>query len=347
MARPAWALIRIYALTGRLAESKVVVDGIADKFGDEPELRRRLDAALAGQDGKAWAALAGPYVDDDPDEGDRKAALAICEAGALRNPKAVEPRTCAAELARVLGNVPRARVWAEQARELDRKDPIPAQLVGRLLIMTLADEITAERVSAAKQTLARTEQFFAETEPLWKGAKDKPELTLADAYVTMGRGLLNLGEVAEARLSLERAEKLGAGPAVTEQLATIAFKTGRWKDAARGFELAAKTPRDTPLEQQFEQARLYRLAGEAWSGGGVKPEAEIAWKRSLGGWEEILSAQLIPRARSEALEEVGRVLYHLGKRDDALQAFARAIDVDPDEESVYGDVISFLVPRGH
>jgi tetratricopeptide (TPR) repeat protein len=346
VARPAWALIRTYALTGRLAEAKSVVDGIADKFGDEPELRRRLDAALAGQDGKAWAALAGPYVDDDPDEGDRKAALAICEAGAVRLPKAVEPRTCAAELARVLGNVPRALVWAEQARALDPKDPIPAQLVGRLLIMTLADEVTAERVAAAKQTLGRAEKHFAETDPLFKG-KEKPELTLADAYVTMGRGLLNLGEVAEARVSLERAEKLGAGPAVTEQLATIAFKTGRWKDAARGFEQAAKAPRDTPLEQQFEQARLYRLAGEAWAGGGVAKEADLAWKRSLGGWEEILSAQLIPRARSEALEEVGRVLYHLGKTDDAMQAFARAIDVDSDEESVYGDVIAFLIPRGH
>jgi tetratricopeptide (TPR) repeat protein len=225
---------------------------------------------------------------------------------------------------------------------------MPAQLMSRLLLMTLADEVGAERLAASKQTLARAEKFFEESAPIWKNAKEKPEITVADAHVTMGRGLLNLGEVEQARKSLERAKALGAGPAVTEQLATIAFKTGRWKDAALGFEEAAKTQRDTPLEQQFETARLLRLTGEAWAGGGRKADAEAAWKRSFSGWEEILSSpQLNPRARSEAMEEAARVLHHLGQVPQSLEAFARAIDIDPDEESVYGDVVAFLVPRGH
>jgi tetratricopeptide (TPR) repeat protein len=53
-----------------------------------------------------------------------------------------------------------------------------------------------------------------------------------------------------------------------------------------------------------------------------------------------------PEFAVEAWTEKAKLLYQLGERDEAMAAFAKAIDAIPDRGNTYADVIAFLVPRG-
>jgi len=176
--------------------------------------------------------------------------------------------------------------------------------------------------------------------------KDKKlAITLGDACLVFGRGLFNQGDVTNAQAYLRRAQLLGR-PQASEELATIDLKTGRYPEAAAGYEKAAALPRPTPIETTFDGARLKRLAGEAWKQAGNEVKAKGLWKDALDQWNDVMSAQLTPRARAEAYIEVGRLRYDMGETREATASLAAAVDADSDETSVYSDVISFLATRG-
>jgi tetratricopeptide (TPR) repeat protein len=345
--RPVWNLVRAFARTHRLGDAVAVVDPLAGQFGDEPELRKRLHAALdakaAGSD--VIALMAAFLPSHDGDSGDGGAALAICEDGAAHLPTQVEPKKCAAEIARVTDHAALAIRWGEDARRVAPDDHDVGEILARLYIVRMADLLQAERVDAAKRRMQEIETFYADAAQRWA---DKPlDVTLADAYLAYGRGLYNLGEVDGGVAALERAEKLAPSPAITEELATVALKTGKYADAEKGFVDAALKPRSTPIDTAFDGNRLRRLAGEAAQLSGANARATTYWKRSASEWTEILSASLNPRAKAQALTEVGRVYDDLGENDKSLQAMAAALDADPEQIGVYGDVISFLTARSH
>ncbi len=344
--RPVWNLVRIYARMRRLAEAPPVVEKLAGQFGDEPEVRKRLAEALAGDEGKDWLALMAVFVPSSAQQqGDADTALLICEEGAARLPRAIEPRKCAAEIARVTDRAPLALRWIEEARKLDPSDRDSAEIAARLYIVRVADLTVAERLDAARGRMAELEAFFKEVTPRFK---DEPlEISLADAYTVYGRGLTTQGHVDDGVRALERAQKLEPSPAVVEELATVALKTGRYADALAGYEKAAEAPRETPIETAFEGNRLRRLAGEAAFLAGDHTKATILWKAALKEWTDILGPQLSSRARSAAYVEVGRLYHHLGEPDKSVQSMNSAIDADPEQGGIYGEVIAFLVTRGH
>ena len=345
--RPVWNLTRAYAHMRRLADAADVVDKLAGQFGDEPELRKRLRAAIAADaKGSDILALMAAYLPTrDGDEGDAVAALAICEDGAARIANAVEPRKCAAEVARVTDRGPLAIRWAEEARLIAPDDHDVGEILARLYIVRMADLLTAERVDAAKKRMQEIETFYADADKRW--AQKPLDVTLADAYLAYGRGLYNLGEVTDGVAALDHAQKLAPSAAITEELATVALKTGRFADAEQGYAAAAEKPRATPIDTAFDGNRLRRLTGEAAEQRGDKAKAQTLWKRTVTEWQEVLTAQLNARARAVAYTELGRLFDDLGQTDKSLEAFAHALDVDPEQAGVYGDVIAFLATRSH
>jgi tetratricopeptide (TPR) repeat protein len=346
VARPVWNLIRAYAHMHRLADAAPVVAQIDGQFGDEPELRKRLSAALdAKATGHDYLALMAAYLPSDPhDTGDAATALDLCIAGAERLPDSVDARKCAAEIARVTERIPLAIRWAEDARRLAPDDHDVAEILARLQLARAIDLVQAERLDAAGRRMTEIEAFYADAGKRWPGKA--LGVTLADAYTSYGRGLYNQGEVDAGVGYLQRAQKLEPSPAVTEELATVALKTGRFADAERGFLDAAAKPRPTPIETTFEKNRLRRLAGEAAAAAGQVARAKETWRQTLGDWSETLSgASLSPRARATAYGELGRLEDDLGKRDKSLEAMHAALDVDPEQAAVYGDVVAFLATR--
>jgi tetratricopeptide (TPR) repeat protein len=343
--RPVWNLVRAHARARRLADAAPVVDRLAGQQGDDPDLRRRLAAALTATDGRAWLALMARFIPMDGLDGDAGAALLVCEEGAGRLASAVEPRKCAAELARILERPGLAARWSREALRLAPDDREVAEIHARLLLVQLGDHLQSERLQAARAVVAEAEAFHARAGERLRG---KPlETTLADVLLTFGRGLYTLGELDEAITVLERARRLEDTPDALEELASIALKTGRHVDAMRGFELAAAAPRPTPLETVFDGNRLRRLAGEAAVLAGERAKADAHWNLATASWREALSATLPPRARAQAYAELGRLHHHLGEIDRSLEAWSAAIDADPEQPAMYGDAIAFLSARGH
>jgi len=343
-ARPVWNLVRAYARGGRLPEAPEAIKKISGQFMDEPELRKRLDAALVTQDGQDWVAVAAAYVPSERmPEGDLSTAMTICVYGAEKLPKDPQVRKCAAEVARLADRVPLALRWIEEARKLAPDDQESTEAAARLYLARMGDLLQAERLDAARARMTEIEAFFKEVEPRFKDKK--LAITLGDACLVFGRGLFNQGDVTNAQAYLRRAQLLGR-PQASEELATIDLKTGRYPEAAAGYEKAAALPRPTPIETTFDGARLKRLAGEAWKQAGNEVKAKGLWKDALDQWNDVMSAQLTPRARAEAYIEVGRLRYDMGETREATASLAAAVDADSDETSVYSDVISFLATRG-
>jgi tetratricopeptide (TPR) repeat protein len=279
------------------------------------------------------------------EDGDAAAALAICEEGATRLPRSVEPRKCAAELARITDRAPLAARWVKEALALAPDDRDLAEIQARLYVAEVADLVGTERLQAAARVVDEAERFYAGAAKVFAA---KPiETSLADLYLVYGRGLYTQGEVQRGVQALERSRALEKQPEVTEELAQIALKTGKYRDALRGFEEAAAAPRPTPIETTFDGNRLRRLAGDAAAAAGDKQRAETLWTKALASWSESLGASLPPRARAQAMSEIGRLYYGLGNTERAMEAFNHSVDLDPEQTGVYGDVIAFLATRGH
>ena len=344
--RPVWNILRAYARMRRLGDAAPVLDKLAGQFGDEAELRKRLHAAIAPEAKGADAlALMAAFLPSRDDEGDAQSALAICEDAAGRLPTAVEPRKCSAEIARVTERMPLAIRWGEDARRVAPDDHDVGEILARLYILRMADLLTGERIEAGKARMQEIDAYYVDAGKRWP---QKPlEVSLADAYLAYGRGLYNLGEVQAGVIALDRAQKLAPSPAVVEELATVALKTGRYADAERGFAEASEQQRATPIDTAFDGNRLRRLAGEAADLKGDNAKAKNLWKRALTEWTEVLTAVQSPRARAVAYTEEARLYYDLAQPVDSLQALAKAVDTDPEQSGVYGDAISFLVTRSH
>jgi tetratricopeptide (TPR) repeat protein len=181
-----------------------------------------------------------------------------------------------------------------------------------------------------------------------KGAEESPlDEILADAYFAMGRGYYNVGEIDHATTYLTKATQVKKTPDALEQLGTIAHKRGRWQEAATRFNEAAAIERDAPLEDRMEKARLRRLVGEAYLRGKDRARAETEFMKALDSWTEIVGADLERSQLALAYTEMARLRYALGHSEDAITDFERAVDADPEQPSVYADVIAFLFTRGH
>jgi tetratricopeptide (TPR) repeat protein len=345
--RPVWNLIRVFARLHRLGDALPVVDPLAQQVGDEPELRSRLRIALSpGVAAQAWLALAVVYLP----EGERQAAdldvaESICAAGAAALPQSSEPRKCAGEIAALARKVPTALRWMESAWAIDPQDRETASALVRLYGMELGELAFAERLGAARQKLVLLEDFHAKARERWpKKSIDPP---LAAAYLTMGRALYNMGLIEDAIGFLKKALTIKPTAEAFEQLGTIHAKHGEYPQAIKSYMAATALPRESDLEQTFDRARLLRLAGESHLLSGDKDHAHKLFRQAMDDWASLLAADLPSRIRSESFTEKARLLYAMGRTADSLVAFDAAVDTDPEQPSVYSDVIAFLIARGH
>ncbi|MFH0899852.1 MAG: tetratricopeptide repeat protein, partial [Pseudomonadota bacterium] len=259
-----------------------------------------------------------------------------------------DPLACAAEAAAQLGDLPRAIRELESASQLAPDDLDVAELLLRLYSMELADLANAERLDGAIALLATVEKHADRIRQRW-GTRESIESLVSRAYSMLGEGYYNAGEIARAAAFFERAKSLGLPAAdALEKLATIELKRGNAAQAVRGFRNAVKVPRTNPLEDKSERAHLLRLLGEALAKSGDAKSAIDAWHEALGVFGQVLRQRRLPgHQRAYLLTEKARVLYNLGRRDEARIAFEQAVDTNQDDAGVYTNMIAFLLARGH
>jgi tetratricopeptide (TPR) repeat protein len=334
----------VYARAKRIEDAPAVINGLTG-FGDDADLRARLRAAMArSADAAAWIYLAAAFrTGEDPDTADLVAAFAISFEAARRFPRSAEAYLAAADDARQLGSVPLATWLYERGLALQPRSREATEHLARLYELHVGTFSENDRPQAALRALSRFEEFYRAASPRWKKQPLRPDL--ADAYATMGRGLLSQGRLDQARKYLAGSVQLRPTLSALESLGTLEVKLDNFREAIGYFRKALALPVED-LNFEFNRSKVLREIGEAYESSGDPTSARRYYREALKSWNDLaVKAEFRMPYLAEALVENGKLHWRLGHRGNALSLFDEAIDVDTDGASTHADVVSFLIVR--
>jgi tetratricopeptide (TPR) repeat protein len=357
-----------YLRAERLADAAARTARMAGEDGDDPELRGLLAAAAkpdaAPADTLALARRFLPRVDflggTATDAPDPVVALRVLEAGLLRHPADADLLILSGHVARLLSSYFLAILRLEQAEAVLAGKPAERDLQGRISaelielgFVRLRLRLDPERDAPAYAEADDLRRRFVETKQRFAGTEMK--VRDADIDFELARSYVNAGLIDRAEPLFLRARDEGEPTAeVTIELANLALKRGDPARAAQivrqGIEvLRSKGSTQDTIGSVAGRARLDRLLGDTCDAAGDREGAAAAWRGSVVGWERLMIEHLrrknIPES-AEATVEVGRLLYLLGRRGEALQRFDDAIEEDADRDQSYIDIVAFLVQAG-
>jgi tetratricopeptide (TPR) repeat protein len=335
---------------------------------DDSDFRKRLAAANrpAAQpaDYLALARLFLPrgelLLGTSSDRIDPAAAAEILRGGLNRFPADAEMLVLASRVARfapapllALRYLDEAlAVLEKQNAGVDRIADLVAERMG-LAFLCLKSRIDPDDMQPALREAERLRSQLAQSQPRF-GSK-RIGLGEADVDLVVAGGLVDAGRLDEAEPLLLRAQRENPGDYEGSlQIANLALKRGRPAQAALLLRKALDSrQRDAPAEETVSfvegQSRLAYALGVAYEVTGNMDDARKAWRFAVRGWERLMIEQLRRKslgASAEAIFEVGRLYYLLGRRDDGLRKFDEAIEQDEARGQSYIDAIAFLVQRG-
>jgi len=342
--RTSWHLVRVHALANRLDDAPKALAEVTG-VGEIPEVRRALTWALRPQaTAAAWVALADVFRDRNPSQRDTKAALAVAREATRRFPESSTAFASAAEVAKEMDRIPQAIALYERAFALAADNRDIAEQLAELYEVRVSELAFNSRPRAARKRLEALEQFHTLAAKSWPG--EPLHYDLADAYASMGRGLVSIGNLEAAQGYLKQSLELRPTRVALEYLGTIDLKQDRFDEAAGNFDRALMLPGDT-LADEFARAKILRLASRAYHGAKKEQKALRYVEAALVAWKKIgkRGSFTRPQFNAERFIETGKLLWEIGKRDEALRAFDRAVDTDPDGASTHAAVVAFLVVR--
>jgi len=312
----------------------------------------QLAAALRREPGNDGGELREESDDEDGDPndddggGDRSdpiSALGVCLAGIVRFPDDATLLAAAADHATAAGRLQQPIALLRAVRRRTPDDLEVAQRLGALYRERLGQLAHGGRPVATRALLGEIEAFYAQLDHGAGADHARWRTELAQALATAGRGLVDHGLLDEAIGFLERSIELAPAMEAYETLGTIALKRERWREARAHFAAGLALPDET-AEARYAHAKLLRLAGDAAAGGGDLAAARRHWLHALSRWIEIIDKLALPRPMAgEARIEIGRILWHLGDHDRAIEHLEEAIDRDPDGGETYVQVVSFFL----
>ncbi|MCP4447557.1 MAG: hypothetical protein GY811_19785, partial [Myxococcales bacterium] len=294
-------IVRILAESGRIRDARNAIASISG-IGDDARLRKRLVAASTSSGPTPWLLLSANFLDVEGDEG---AALAICREAIRLYPKAAMSYVCAGESAEKLGNILLAIRYYELALKFGPEQRKTNEALATLYEQRVSTLAYSDRPNAA---LAQLKTF----EALHKSAAKRFETPLlpdlASAYTAMARGLVSLGELAEAHLYLARSIRLRPSLSAFEELGTIALRQEQFVEARSHFEKALALPTEQ-LEELFHRAAIRRISAEALAGNGDEEGAREQRELAFATWLELLNKyELSTAGESEARIEIGKLM---------------------------------------
>ncbi|HLK92236.1 MAG TPA: BTAD domain-containing putative transcriptional regulator [Polyangia bacterium] len=368
MQRAVTSMAGAYLRAGRIADAAARTSAMAGGDGDDPELRGLLTAAArhdaASADYLALARRFLPRVDflggTASDSPDPVVAFRVLEAGLAAHPSDPELLVLSAHVSRLLSSYFLAIRRLEEAQAVLDANPAAKDLVGKisaelieLYFVRLRLRLDPERDTPAYAEADDLKRRFEEARRRFAGT----ELKVRDADIDfeLARSYVNAGLIDRAEPLFLRARDEGEPTAeVTVELANLALKRGDPARATRivreGIDaLRAKGAAQDTIGSVEGRARLDRLLGDTFDAVGDRDAASAAWRGSLIGWERLMIEHLRRKNVTEAAEatvEVGKLLYLLGRRGEALQRFDDAIEADDDRDQSYIDIVAFLVQAG-
>ena len=358
----------LYVRCGQFAQAAEVAGRLADKPGDDPELRQLLAAAAAPRARPSdFLALARRFLPrsellhgTSPDRIDPATAMETLGQGLGAFPADSDLLLAAARVARLVAAPLLSLRYLEEASAALAARPENNDLLGDLAaerldlaFLRLKMHIDPDRMPQAEREAAVLRRQLAEARVRFGASRIK--LEDADIDQLVAGGLVDAGQVDRAEPLLLRAQRAAeANVDVTRQLASLASKRG---EPQRAIALLRQTlalrERNAPPEDTLPyvegQARLSYLLGNAYELTAHPDEARKAWSAAARGWERLMLEQIRRKnlsSSAEATFEVGRLYYLLGRREEGLRKFDEAIAQDEERDQSYLDSIAFLVQRG-
>jgi tetratricopeptide (TPR) repeat protein len=313
-------------------------------IGDHPELVGLLRAifkknATVGD----YVRLANVFRSSDNDATNTDAALAVCQTAIVKFPKAAEGYACAGHAAFESGNTRLAITRFEKALRIEPNLDLAAERLSQLYQLTVSELAQGDRVREAQDWVARVEKFHRA-----RHKRGQKALTpgVAEAYAALARGLVGLGDIDSAHVYLEQSIDLRATRAALELSGTIALKRGDYSRAISQLSQAVDL-RVERIEQYFDRNRILRLLGEAHLGAGDDDQARECFRNAMAAWTELINrVPLAQNGLAEVEVERGKLYWSLQQRGQALQAFERAVDADPNGAGTHTEAVAFLVSHG-
>jgi tetratricopeptide (TPR) repeat protein len=158
-------------------------------------------------------------------------------------------------------------------------------------------------------------QYGEAVEPFKKVLKNEENAKRADLHLALGKSLLEIGKLREAKASLETAAQLDdANPAVWVALGRVAMQLGDEKRAELSLKKAAAT------DPANGEAKL--LMGYL----------RLRQKRFNDALSNFQRAAALDTRDTTSLCMIGYTLQKLGRNDEATQYYAKALRIKPGDE---------------
>ncbi|MDX2021648.1 MAG: hypothetical protein SF187_15505 [Deltaproteobacteria bacterium] len=359
----------VYLRSSDVSGALTAIDPLAGRPGDDADLRTLLKAVAKTSKPAPinFAALARRFLPKLPllggtssDRVDAWAAFRVLELGLRFHPQSVELLVLQSRVSRLVGSPLLALELLEEAEPLMRtqnaakedleglaKETVELQFALFRARMDPEDVRPAlKNAEALRGRMAQARQQFGQSAE-W--LSDKPvELELA-------RNFVDAGLTAKAEPILAKAtQEPNAEVDTTLAFGNLLLKKGNAADAVRVLHegLERHQPEDPPQETigyVESHSKLARALGQALDVAGRDGDAQKAYRTALLGWDRLMIDHMRNRRRGPAAEatvEVARLYYLMGRREEALQKFSEAVEVDESRDQTYSDALAFLVQRG-
>lgn len=342
---------------------------LRDGPGDDAELRALLAPLARGSApsvedflklARRFLPRAAPLGGTSGDRIDERAALRVLELGYLHHPGAIELLVLHSRVARLAGAPMlgfRLLEEAEAAMERAQGSAADREALSRELI-DLAFALL--RVHVDPENIEPLLKYASDLRARLDAARRRfgPHadwLSVDAVDLELARSFVDAGLVERARPIYDRVTSQGgAASEVMLQIAGVLLKTGDVPGATRLLRTTIDHHKpDNPPHETIgfveTQARLLVTLGQAYDAGGRPEEAAQAYRGGARAWERLMTEHFRRRnatATAEALVELGKLYYLLGKRDEGIEKFLEAIALADGRDQSYIDPLAFLVQRG-
>lgn len=312
-----------------------------ESMGNGGELQRRLlelMRAATADDTKGASAtfeLIEGYRVARPD-----VAAGLCRASLLRFPDNYRFPTCMARVAADAERFADATAWYVMAVDL-APDMIELydEALGQLdeFIEVRLNDPHPERSSA----LARGAETILE-ERLERWPASTPPIAPNRLEFLIGMLEMNAGHPDAARARFERSLEEDEDPGALLQLGLLLERTGKLEHAERRYQRALElTPRGS-LPDDLRRSEILEHMGDVAKAQSRAKVMKERYRAALAAWTEARDQVEGPTG---ALVEMRRgvLLDHLGRHEDAVEAFESAMTHAPQWRDVYATILSHLV----
>jgi tetratricopeptide (TPR) repeat protein len=267
-------------------------------------------------------------------------AAGLCRSALVRFPRDHRFPICMARVAADSEQFADATAWWVIAIEVEPEMiELYDEALGQLdeFIKTRLEDPHPERSSA----LARgAETILAERQKRWPDSK--PPIAPNELEFLIGMLEMNAGHAGEAQQRFEKSIEKDENPGALTQLGLLLERTGHPREAEQHYRRALELAPSDSLADDLQRADILENLGNTARAQGRAKEMAARYSVALRAWNDARDQVEGPTAAIVEMRR-GVLLDHLGRHEEAVDAFENAMSHAPQWRDVYASILSHLV----